>query len=486
MIAAKEVENGLSIWFLEVVEVFKARKESPFPMRRRKRDLAARVNGQLRIEFKPEHLTSFGGLELVDRYLRLIGFNNLLRNAFAKTPIHGDFSVVAMARLFIGLLLVGARRLRHVRFVSQDPMMRRFSQLAALPDERTLSRWLGRFDRDSLRSLDAVNRKVVFDDVRKLGLRTLTLDVDGTIVSTGLGVEWAQRGFNPHHRKVPSYYPAVVHLAETGQILGLKNRPGNVHDGVRSVGLVRQVIGRCREELGRDVKLRFRMDGAFFLRQVIEALDQEYVDFAVKVPMHRWLDLKPRIQMRMKWEHVTEGVSSFETVLPVPQWGRKLRVVCYRKRVFHETAKNYQLDLFSPNDGTFEYSAVATSLSVSAKDLWWFMAGRGAQEKTFAELKDGLAFATVPTRRYAANSAWQWFSVIAHNLHRGLQLSQTAALRGRTKKRTFLARFETIRTARFEWLNVAGRLLRLETGRTLRLASNPGVEARFKPWLHAA
>jgi hypothetical protein len=35
------------------------------------------------------------------------------------------------------------------------------------------------------------------------------------------------------------------------------------------------------------------------------------------------------------------------------------------------------------------------------------MAGRGNHEKTIGNLKGGLAFHTVPTMAYAANSAWQ-------------------------------------------------------------------------------
>ncbi len=43
------------------------------------------------------------------------------------------------------------------------------------------------------------------------------------------------------------------------------------------------------------------------------------------------------------------------------------------------------------------------------------MAGRRAQEETLAELKGGFAIDTILTKRYAASSAWQWISVLAHN-----------------------------------------------------------------------
>jgi hypothetical protein len=228
------------------------------------------------------------------------------------------------------------------------------------------------------------------------------------------------------------------------------------------------------------------MDGAFFVPSILQRLIKERVDYALKVPMHRWLDLRSIIQMRCRWEPVCDGVEGFATLLPVKQWGITLRVVCYRKRVFHETAKNFQLDLFSPDDGTFEYSTVASNMVLSPTDLWLFMAGRGAQEKSIGELKTGFAFDTIPTKSYGANSAWQWLSVLAHNLHRDLQLVRRSIQRRRTKKKTYLMLFESILTTRFEWLNVAGRLLNLSSGRTLRLQATPEVQKRFEPWLKSA
>jgi hypothetical protein len=46
--------------------------------------------------------------------------------------------------------------------------------------------------------------------------------------------------------------------------------------------------------------------------------------------------------------------------------------------------------------------------------------------------------------------------------------------------------FESILTTRFEWLNVAGRLLTLSSGLTLRLQATPEVQKRFEPWLKSA
>ena len=118
-------------------------------------------------------------------------------------------------------------------------------------------------------------------------------------------------------------------------------------------------------------------------------------------------------------------------------WGLTLRVVIYRRRVQHETRKNFQLNLFSSDDGHFEYSAVTTNKALGPGALWDFMAGRGAQEKTFAELKGEFALDVVPTNHYGANSAWQQLRVRAHNLLRSFQLDTLASPKPRCRKRTY-------------------------------------------------
>lgn len=149
----------------------------------------------------------------------------------------------------------------------------------------------------------------------------------------------------------------------------------------------------------------------------------------------------------------------------------------YRKRVHHRTAKNFQLDLFDPNDGYFEYSAVATNLDLSGRQLWHFMCGRGLHEKMIGELKG--AFDAVPTRHYGANSAWQQLVALAHNLITNFQIETGAPRRRRSAKRTALHVLKSIHTLRFELLHRAGRIVRPDGTTTLRLARNEPMKRLF-------
>ena len=448
-------------------------------MRRRKRDLSRRVNGDLRVEFTASGLTSFAGLELLIRYLRSLGLNALIREHFAGVGRRGDFGLVAMLRLVLGLVIVGGRRLRHVGYLVGDPLIQRFCGLAHLPTARTLSRWLKTFTEASIERLRNLNAEIVAAVLRQLPLRTLTIDVDGTVISTGLTVERAFRGYNPHHRKVPSYYPITAYVAESGHVLRVKNRSGNIADG-KAVPFLRGLFGQIARTLGPGYRLRFRMDGGFFRHDVLRVLLAHGAGFAIKVPFYAWLDLQQRIRERQRWQRIASDVDGFELVLAFTPWRTYQRVVIYRKKVHHKSPKNYQLDLFDPADGHWEYSAVATNLELDPRRLWHFMCGRGMHEKVIGELKGSLAFATVPTHHYGANSAWQQIVVLAHNLLANFQIETGAPRRARSSKYTALFPLQSAQTLRFELFHRAGEVVHPNGATILRLPDNEHIRRRFQ------
>jgi hypothetical protein len=127
-------------------------------------------------------------------------------------------------------------------------------------------------------------------------------------------------------------------------------------------------------------------------------------------------------------------VTGFTVPVAVTPWQTTLTVAIYRKRVRHQSAKNCQLDFFDPNDGHYEYSAVASNLGFSIRALWHFMCGRGGQEKTIGQLKAGLALHSIPTSACAANSAWRQPVVLAHNLLTNFQIETGAVCRPLSRK----------------------------------------------------
>jgi hypothetical protein len=430
----------------------------------------------LRIEFANQDITAFGGLELLRRYLALIELGRRVRSVFARYEVGGDYRAIDMILVILVLILVGGRRLEHLNYICDDPLVKRFCGLLRLPRDRSVSRWLKRFTHKSLMALVEINSQIVSEAIEKQSLGRLTIDVDGSVITTGATVEWAYRGFNPHHRKDPSYYPIFAHLAQTGHILRVKNRPGNVHDSNGAVAFMRELIDDIRVRLGSGVPLEFRMDGAFFQREIIELLERRKSRYAIKVPFMKWLGLVPIIRERQRWHRLRAGIGYFEVSLHVAAWDKTLRVVVYRKLVHHQTKKNFQLDLFDPDNGYYEYSAVTTNLELRAAALWDFMAGRGAQEKTFAELKGQWALDAVPTRHYSANSAWQQIAILGHNLLRNFQLQTVATQKPQSRKRTCGYLLHSLKTIRFKLIHQPARLVKPQGYSVLRFSVAPAAK----------
>ena len=100
-------------------------------MRLSVRSLRRVVKGDLSSEFVPQDLTSYGGLELVRRYLHRGDVMARLRRAVAAVP--SDYGGGRLALLVVALFYVGARRLEHLRYLAGDRLIARFCGVARCP-----------------------------------------------------------------------------------------------------------------------------------------------------------------------------------------------------------------------------------------------------------------------------------------------------------------------------------------------------------------
>jgi hypothetical protein len=448
-------------------------------VRIRKDAIRGRVKSDLPIVFTDEKLSAYGGIELFRRFVDRSGFTARLQQVFSIRQFDGDYGSFRITLALIGMLLVGGTRLRHLRVLERDPLFLRFARLQRLPTDRTVANTLKETTPAVRDRLGDLLRNVAYDTARQAGLSRVTIDLDGTVLRTGLFAEGAERGFNPHHPKDKSYYPLTAHLAQTGQLLAVVNREGNVHDSHRALETLEFVVDDLRGNLApRHLEARF--DGAFFRRDILEFLERSRIEYAIKAPLWDWLDTRRLIGQRKRWKPIGPGLQAFFTKLRIPKWDLTLRVAVYRKHVSHQTQKNFQLDLFDPNDGHYEYSSVATNKRAGLRTLWNFMAGRGGHEKTLGELKQHLAFDTIPTHDWDANTTWQLISALTHNVLRQFQIATTATERRNGPKRTYRWVLESLRTFRYQVLNLPAKLARPEGRTELRIAASTDTQEKIR------
>lgn len=428
------------------------------------------------LAFEDHRLTSFSGLIVFQALFSRLDLKRRLNHCFRHLKVSPIFGHGVIVMTLIVHLLLGYRQLRDIRYYHDDPLVKRTLGLTKLPDVATLSRTLAGMDGRSADLVRQLNRDLVLDRLVTNGLKRVTLDFDGSVLSTGRFAEGTAVGFNPRKKGQRSYYPLYCTIAQTGQVFDVLHRSGNVNDANGAPAFMRECIRQVRQTLGSGVRLEIRADSAFFSDQIVTLLGEEGVEFAIAVGFARFAELKGMVENRRRWRRWNAQYSYFERWWAPKSWSYQYRFIFIRSRHTKRDNRPVQLDLFQPGDPYHDYRVIITNKTLRASKVIRFYHGRGAQEGLFGELKSQIQMDYVPTRREAGNRIYALAAILAHNLNRELHMIARRPCRKTTEKRAPLWSFERLDTLRHKIIQRAGRLTRPKGQLKLTMSANEAVQ----------
>ena len=316
-------------------------------MKSSKSEIHRKTHGIPDIHFEDQKLTSFAGLVLFQPLFKDLDLKRQLSYCFRHLNVSPIFGHGLITLILIVHLLIGYRRLQDLRYYQDDPMMRRLLGISRLPNVATVSRTLAGMDSRGVDNVRKLNRQLVMDRLSLLGLARITLDFDGSVIATGRFAQGTAVGFNRKKKGQRSYYPLFCTLAQTGQVLDVWHRPGNVHDSNGAMAFMQDCIREIRVQLPGSV-IEVRMDSAFFSDAIVSMLESEGVEFTISVPFERFATLKSIVEDRKRWHELNDRWGFFETRWKPRRWNRRHRVVCIRQRSRVQHKEPVQLNLFIP------------------------------------------------------------------------------------------------------------------------------------------
>jgi hypothetical protein len=447
-------------------------------------EMKARVLPEIR--FEDQQLTSFAGLIVLQPLLERLDLKRRLQGCFKHLKISPIFGHGNIVMLLVVHLLLGYRRLQDMRYYSDDPMVQRVLGLKRLPNVSTVSRNLSDLDKKSVLEVRGVSRTIVLDRVKEQAFARVTLDFDGSVIGTCRMAEGTAVGYNRKKKGQRSYYPLFCTIAQSGQVLDVWHRPGNVHDSNGAKKFILDCIREIRQILPHAV-IEVRMDSAFFSEDIVEPLDILGIQYTISVPFERLAELKRIVEHRTGWRKAGSQTAFFELKWKPKKWDKKARFVVIRTREPKQRKGPLQLGLFEPYQYGYEFKVILTNSKLSARKLLALHNGRGAQEAIFAELKSHANMDYVPCDRRNANQIWLFSAILAHNLNRELHMSSYKAARATTEKRAPIWKFVRLATRRMRIFQRAGRLTNPKGRLTLTMSANPAVQTELLHLLkHAA
>ena len=460
-------------------------REAAVSMKISKSEVHWKARALPEIRFEDQQLTSFAGLVVFQPLFERLGIKSRLRGCFEHMKVSPIFGHASIVMLLIVHLLIGYRRLSDLRYYQDDPMVRRTLGLKRLPDVATVSRTLDGMDKTAVKELRSLSRSLVLERLKVCAPARLTVDFDGSVIGTTRMAEGTAVGYNKKKKGQRSYYPLFCTVAQTGQVLDVWHRPGNVHDSNGARAFILACLNEIRQILPRVI-LEVRMDCAFFSEEIVRALDALGIQYTISVPFERLTQLKRKIEKRLLWHRADRNVKFFECYWKPNCWAETRRFIFIRTREAKQRKGPLQLNLFAPYEYGFQIKVILTNATLSARKLLALHNGRGAQEAIFAELKSQTQMDYIPCRRRAANQTWLLSAIMAHNLNRELQMSSTEPERATTEQRAPWWSFVRLGTRRMRLIQRAGRLTTPKGRLTLTLSANSDVQTELLHYLKAA
>jgi hypothetical protein len=448
-------------------------------MRSSKAQILSRVHAVPDLRFSDQSLTSASGLIVFQVLFARLDLRRKLRDCCRHVHGSGDFKLPELFLTLIIHITLGYRELDDVRFYRDDPMVLRVLGLRRVPSTATMSRRLRALDMETIANLQHLNRSLILDRIKAEKLSRITLDFDGSVLSTRRHAEGTAVGFNRKRKGERSYYPLLCTVAQTGQIFDALPRPGNVHDSHGAPDFITDCVIAVDKALPRRV-IECRLDSAFFSENTSLLMEELASEFTVSVPFERLPQLKAMIEERRRWRRIDDTWSYFEVTWKPKSWQRAGRFVFVRQTSPTRRSGPLQLDLFEPRSAEHSYQVILTNKACSAKAVMLFHHGRGSQEGLIGEAKKSAMMDYIPTRSRAGNLFYTMASIMAHNVTRELQMQTKPRSRKTNPKRAALWVFEKLETMRNKLIRRAGRVHYPDGRLTLTMSHNRAVQEELE------
>lgn len=284
------------------------------------------------VRFRNNNLTSFAGLVVIQALFSRLNLHGRLVDCFANLKFSPSYRVDRIFLILILHLMLGFRRLRQLAFYKDDPMVLRTLRLKKMPNVSTITRSLAHLDLSSVASAQRLSKQLVTDRLKTSHFARLTVDFDGSVIWTkSRNAEGTAIGYNTKKRGARGYYPLFATIAQTGQVLDLLHRPGNIHDTDGAMGFIQQTFLTLQSLLPKT-KFEARFDSAHFNQSTCFWLDENNIEFSISVAFKTLTELKNFIEKRRRWNRIDDAWSYFELRWKPKSWSRCMRFIFYRQK----------------------------------------------------------------------------------------------------------------------------------------------------------
>lgn len=369
------------------------------------------ITEDFEIKFTSREVSAWGGLALMKRMLDSMSFHTAASQWNLPEPgSNRGYPPVQLIEQLLVSIWCGACRFTHLEITRMDSTLTRLFGWTRVAGHKAIVRLFERFDMMRHERVQAGIYRWFFDKVSTL--RSVTLDMDSTVVTRHGGQEGAARGYNPNKRGRLSHHPLLAFVAEARMVANFWLRPGDAN----SANNVLQFIESTLHHLcGKTVGL-LRADSGFFDQAVFKLLEGKCINYIISARLTQ--GLQQTIIRDARWFALETGLELAEITYQASSWGTARRIVVVRQSVKRKNAPGKTLSLFAddPDVQGWRYGAMVTNLSLPPVEVWRSYRGRADCENRIKELKNDFGLDSFNLNSFYATEAALGFAMLAYNL----------------------------------------------------------------------
>ena len=403
-----------------------------------------------KIEFSTRNLTSNAGLFLLlDHARRNRIFNLIDHDLVFETQATNRIKMNHIKTMLCGNF-VGIDKLERLKLLQSDPLINEFD--IAVREPETVSRFLGHFSYKTTQMLREINFKVFRKFLGRSKLKSITIDMDSSVVNVEGHQEGTAKGYNPKKPGNPCYNLQFAFCDELKAYLTGYVRSGDTYTGNGAAGMIQEIMAHLEEE---DLEVTFRMDSGYFDEELLETLESLDCGYVIKGKAY------PTLVARITDPSIVfntgeEGQETAELVTSLNTWKKDRRFVV--SRVLKDEEDRAQLSFLEGEEYTYFFFVTNTDLSPD--EVVEFYQKRGNCENYIKEAKYDMAVGHLLLKSFWSNEAIFQLMMLAYNLFLLFKIDSLRTSEYRQQIKTF----------RLKYIFLAGKIVRTARSVVMKLS----------------
>ncbi len=405
-----------------------------------------------KIEFSAKNLTSNAGLFLLLEHANKNGIFDLIDHDLVFENASTNNIKMNHIKTMLCGNFIGIDKLERLKLLQSDPLINEFA--ISIKEPETVSRFLGNFSYKTTHMLREINFKVFKKLLRKKKLKSITIDIDSSVVNVEGHQEGAVKGYNPKKLGNNCYNIQFAFCDELKAYITGFVRSGNTYTANGAAEMINEIVAHIKTDA---LEILFRMDSGYFDNDIIESIESAGCKYLIKGKEYPTLASQVAAPT-ISFTKGDEGRETTELVTKLDTWNKDRRFVV--SRVLKPAKDRSQLSFLEGSD--FEYFYFVTNTELPSEKVVIAYEKRGNSENYIKEAKYDMAIGHLLLQSFWANEAIFQLMMLAYNLFLLFKMDFANGTEYRQQIKTF----------RLKYIFLAGKIIRMARSVVLKLSKN--------------